>query len=147
MKKGKKSHSGRGKPDLSLTKVRAALSNGRALLLRDVADGRLAWARRLRDLVADHTSDLGGIDNISAAETVLVKRAAMLTLQMEMLECQFAEQDGMATSAQLNDYQRALNTCRRTLEALGLKRRMKDITPPTLNEYVRMSPEDRAKVA
>ena len=53
MKKGKKSQGRRIKPDLSLTKVRAALSNGRALLLRDAADGRLAWARRLRDLVAE----------------------------------------------------------------------------------------------
>jgi hypothetical protein len=124
-KPAKKSGSARKRVDLSQTKVRAALSNGSALLLRHV-DGRLPWARRLRDLVADHVSDLGG--DLSTAETVLVKRAAMLTLQLEMLECRFAEQDGMATSLQLNDYQRGLNTCRRTLEALGLQRRQKDVT-------------------
>jgi hypothetical protein len=54
---------------------------------------------------------------------------------LEMLECRFADQDGMATSEQLNDYQRALNTCRRTLEALGLKRRARDISP-TLGEIL-----------
>jgi hypothetical protein len=70
-----------------------------------------------------------GDDNISTAERVLVRRAAMLSVQMEMLECRFAEQDGEATSLQLNDYQRCLNTCRRTLEALGLKRVARDVGP------------------
>ena len=128
MKQTKRSGSGRKPVDITQRKVRAALSNGTSLMLRDV-DGRLAWARRLRDLVADHTSDLGGDDNISASERVLLKRAAMLTLQLEMLECRFAEQDGMATTLQLNDYQRALNTCRRVFEALGLRRRARDVTP------------------
>jgi hypothetical protein len=133
-KRVKISRSGRKHIDLSQTKVRAALSNGTALLLRDV-DGRQAWCRRLRDLVADHVSDLGGDTNLSTAELVLVKRASMLTLQMEMMECQFAEQDGMATTAQIDSYGRALNTCRRTLEAIGLRRRPKDIT--TLGQILR----------
>ena len=135
VKRAKKSRRGRKQIDLSQAKVRAALSNGSALLLRHV-DGRLPWARRLRDLVADHVSDLGGHADLSTAELVLVKRASMLTLQLEMLECQFAEQDGMATSGQLNDYQRCLNTCRRTLEALGLKRRPREVGP-SLGEILR----------
>ena len=105
-------------------------------MLRDV-DGRKAWCRRLRDLVADHVSDMGGLDHLSTAELVLVKRAAMLTVQLEMQECQFAEQDGMATTQQMDSYGRALNTCRRTLEALGLKRRAKDVSGPTLGEILR----------
>jgi len=137
MKNSKKSGSTRKPVDLSLPRVRAALSNGSALLLEHT-DGRLPWARRLRD-------DLGGHDNISTAELVLLKRAAMLTLQMEMMECRFAEQDGMASSLQLNDYGRALNTCRRTLEALGLGRRARDITP-TLQQYMHMTADERAKV-
>jgi hypothetical protein len=135
MKQAKRSRLGRKQVDLTQAKVRAALSNGSALLLRD-ADGRLAWCRRLRDLVADHVSDLGGTENLSTAELVLVKRASMLTLQLEMLECRFGDQDGMATSAQLNDYQRCLNTVRRTLEALGLQRRAK-LVGPTLGEILR----------
>jgi hypothetical protein len=134
MKTTKRSGLGRKPVDITQHKVRAALSNGSSLMLRDV-DGRLAWARRLRDLVADQTSDMGGDSNLSTAERVLLKRSAMLTLQLEMLECRFADQDGMATSEQLNDYQRALNTCRRTLEALGLKRRARDISP-TLGEIL-----------
>ena len=135
MKQGEKSTSHRGKPDLSLSKVRSALSNGSALILGGV-DRRLAWSRRLADLVSDHISDLGGDSNLSTAELVLVKRASMLTLQLEMLECKFADQDGMATSDQLNDYQRCVNTCRRTLEALGLRRRPKTVGP-SLGELLR----------
>jgi len=143
-KRAKRSRLGRKQVDLTQAKVRAALSNGSALLLRD-ADGRLAWCRRLRDLVGDHVSDLGGTDNLSTAELVLVKRASMLTLQLEMLECRFGDQDGMATSVQLNDYQRCLNTVRRTLEALGLHRRQRDITPTLgqiLAEGLRRDRED-----
>jgi hypothetical protein len=127
MKHDKKPKPRRRKADISLSKVRSAITNGH-WLLADV-DHRSAWMRRLRDLVADHASDLGGEDNLSTSERVLVRRAAMLSVQMEMLECRFAEQDGVATSLQLNDYQRALNTCRRTLEALGLQRRQRDVTP------------------
>jgi hypothetical protein len=77
----------------------------------------LAWSRRLADLVGDHISDLGGDDNLSTAELVLVKRARMINLQLEMLECKFAEQDGMATSAQLDDYQRAVGALAEYLSA------------------------------
>ena len=135
-RRGKKLQGRRIKPDISLSKVRAALSNGSTLLLRGDVDGRLAWSRRLRDLVADHCSDLSGEDSLSTAELVLVKRASMLTLQLEMLECKFGEQDGMATSEQLNDYQRVTNTLRRTLESLGLKRRPK-VVDLTLGELLR----------
>jgi hypothetical protein len=46
--------------------------------------------RRLRDLIADHASDLGGPDAISQAEKILVRRASMLTLQLELMEQAFA---------------------------------------------------------
>lgn len=86
--------------------------------------------RRYRDLIAAHLSDLGGEDNINAAELVLVRRAAMLTLQLEIMETRFASEiGGAAENKQLETYQRATNTLRRTLETLGLERRMKDVTP------------------
>jgi hypothetical protein len=107
------------------------------LLLRGDADGRLAWTRRLRDLVSDATSDLGGDTNLSSAERVLVRRASMLTLQLEMMEAHWGENDGEASPTALQNYQRGLNTLRRTYEALGLKRRARDITGPTLGELLR----------
>lgn len=114
--------------DLTLSKVRSAITNG-ATLLADL-DHRGAWARRLRDLIAGQTADLGGDEAISAAERVLIRRAAMMTLQLELQEQRFALNDGgEATSRQIETYQRTTNTLRRTLEALGLERRPRTVSP------------------
>ena len=99
---------------------------------------RGAWARRLRDLISDHISDLGGEDALSTAERVLVRRAAMLCLQAELMESRFANNEhGEASAKQIETYQRVTNTLRRTLEALGLHRRPKDVNPPSLKQYLR----------
>jgi hypothetical protein len=140
-----KKRTGRKTLDLSQSRVRSAISNGSRLL--NELDQRSAWARRLRDLITDHVADLGGADAASQAEKVLVRRAAMLTLQLELLEQRFALNDGGEASApQIETYQRTTNTLRRTLEALGLERRAKDVTPghsavlDQLVEAVRLSP-------
>jgi hypothetical protein len=120
------------KSRLSLSRVRAAVTNGSALL--DQVDHRSAWMRRLRDLVDAHTSDLGGDDHISEGERRLVRRCAMLTLQLEMMETRWAENDGEANTQQIETYQRVTGALRRTLESLGLGRRAK--TVPSLEEFL-----------
>jgi hypothetical protein len=123
----------RKKFDLSQTKLRSAVTNGRRVLA-DV-DHRGAEMRRLRDLVHLHVSDLGGENSLSHAERVLVGRASMLTLQCELMEGRFAQKEGAeATPNELETYQRCANTLRRLLESLGLQRRSKNITP-TLAQY------------
>ena len=76
-----------------------------------------------------HVEDLGGPDNISEAERSLLRRAAILTCEAEVMEYTFASQadpDPML----LDTYQRVASSLRRILESVGLKRRAKDITPP-----------------
>jgi hypothetical protein len=90
---------------------------------------RLGWARRLKDLLSDHIADLGGNDVVSHSERMLVNRASMLALQLEMLEKRFAENDGVGSNEDLQVYQRLVNTLRRTLQVLGLRRRPRNITP------------------
>ena len=120
----------------TLAALRSTVTNGSSLFI-DRIDERGAWARRLRDLISDHTSDLGGEDALSTAERVLIRRAAMLTLQAELMEQRFAQAEGGEASAkQLETYQRTTNTLRRTLEALGLSRRQRDVTP-SLSSYLR----------
>ena len=100
--------------DISAKRLRSAITNGTHLLAN--LDHRLPWARRLKDLISDITSDLGGADNISEAERVLVRRAAMMTLQAELMEQRFSQnEDGAATSPQIEVYGRTTNTLRRTL--------------------------------
>ena len=114
----------------TLACFKSAVSNGSVLL--EGVDHRSAWMRRLRDLIADHVADLGGADALSAAERALIRRAAMLTLQTELMESRWNENDGEASAKQIEVYQRVVGALRRTLEALGLARRAKDVTPHRL---------------
>jgi hypothetical protein len=91
-------------------------------------DGRSLWARRASELLHDHVSDLGGEDNISASERALVRRAVMLILECERRETDFAKAGQISDNA-LAIYQTTVNTLRRTLEALGLERRARNVTP------------------
>lgn len=98
---------------------RSAITNGTKLLPE--VDGRSAPARRYRDLVSLHSSDLGGDNIISEGQRALVQRAAYQQVMLEQLEQQFVQQGGPST-ADLERYQRGTNTLRRTLQCLGLHR-------------------------
>jgi hypothetical protein len=102
-------------------------TNGSALL--PGVDGRSPWVRRCKDVIAAHLSDLGGMDNTSAAEQSLVRRASTLTVELERLEAKFANSENGANNTDLESYQRCANTLRRLFEALGIQRRPRDVTP------------------
>ena len=106
---------------------RSRITNGTALLPGHI-DGRSPWHRRCKDLIALHISDLGGEENTSAAKKSLVRRVAVLSTELEMLEGKFA-QAGQATSADLDLYIRGSGNLRRLLQTLGLERISKDVTP------------------
>jgi hypothetical protein len=108
---------------------RSRVTNGRSHLPKEV-DGRSFYSRRLRDLIALHTADLGGADNLSAAEQAIVRRAAVIMIALEKMEFQFALVDAEGIEAAALDlYQRLSNSLRRLLREVGIKRRSKDITP------------------
>jgi hypothetical protein len=120
------------KAGLSLRKIQSAITNGSKVLLG--VDHRSPWMRRLQDLINHHAMDLGGPDAISHAETLLIRHAAVLELQLEMMSAGWGQNQGEASPRALETYQRTTNTLRRLLETLGLERRAKDITP-TVDEY------------
>jgi len=92
-------------------------------------NGNSTWVRRCKDIIAAHMSDLGGDDSATQAERSIVRRASVLTVEMERIERQFALAE--ATDPELLDlYQRTANSLRRLLEAVGLQRRARDVTPP-----------------
>ena len=111
---------------------RSKITNGKLL---PGIDQRSPWVRRAKDIIRAHLSDLGGEDNTSAAERSIVRRAAVLTTELERLEAKFATV-GEASECDLDLYQRMTNTLRRALEAIGLQRRAKDIGP-TLGDLIR----------
>jgi hypothetical protein len=116
--------------------ARSRVTNGAAIL--PGIDGRSTWVRRLRDLIGLHLVDLGGPDMASEAEKSIIRRAATLTVELERLELRFAQADlsGQAPDpGDLDLYQRTANSLRRLLEAVGIKRVPRDITPK-LSSYL-----------
>lgn len=108
---------------------RSAITTGRDILV-DV-DGRTAIARRFRDLTQLHIADLGGEHaGLSEGQYCLARRAACLTVHLEMMESKFA-QNGGAETGDLEVYQRCANSLRRLLESLGIHRGRvaRDIAP------------------
>jgi hypothetical protein len=105
---------------------RSAITNGSALL--PGVDGRSPWVRRAKDLIQAHLADLGGEDNTNAAVRSLVRRAAVLAVELEQLELKFALAGG-AQPSDLDLYVRASGGLRRLFEGIGLRRVARDITP------------------
>jgi hypothetical protein len=133
------SHAGRSRVRPGKDAGRSKITNGTAFL--SGIDGRSAWIRRAKDLITEHTMDLGGPDNVSAAERSITRRVAVLSVELENLEARFATA-GAATTEDLDLYQRTANSLRRLLEAVGLQRRARDVTPDPLH-YARDLSTDR----
>jgi hypothetical protein len=121
----------RSKPTRPKDPQRSAIANGKLL---PGIDQRSTWVRRCRELIEDQITDLGGEDNTSTAERSLIRRAATMTVELERLELKFATA-GQATPDELDLYVRASGNLRRLLEAIGLKRRARDVTP-RLSDYL-----------
>ena len=114
---------------------RSAVTNGNVLLAH--IDGRSFWARRYKDLCAGLISDLGG-DNapIGEAQKLLVRKSALLALELERRESRFS-QDG-AEDAELEIYQRVTGCLRRLVETLNIHRgRIARDTTPDVRDYLR----------
>jgi hypothetical protein len=89
----------------------------------DDLDGRTAAARMARRLVAELERDLGR--DPSTAESELIQRAALLGAILEDAEVRWLER----RSVDLAVYGMLLDRQRRCLEALGLQRQPRNISP------------------
>jgi hypothetical protein len=121
----------RGRPGKN--RMRSSVSNGSRLL--PGVDNRSVWVRRCVDLMADLTSDKGGQSEVTTAEAMLIRRAAVMSVELEALEKKFA-QDGQAKPAMLDLYGRTAGNLRRVLETLGISRRPRTINVRPLDEIV-----------
>jgi hypothetical protein len=117
---------------------RSAIGN-RSRLFVDAVDGRSAIARRYRDLVAEHSSDLGGTGVLSEAQRQMIRRAASLACWCEAIESKLADGEDI----DIGPYTTATNALRRVLVDLGLERRAKDITP-SLDWFIAEIEADKA---
>jgi len=127
-------------PSVTPRKGRSRVTNGKVL------NQRSPWVRRCKDVIAAHLSDLGGADNTSAAERSIIRRAAVLTTELEVLEVRFAKA-GEACASDLEVYQRCSNSLRRLLEAVGLQRRPREVGPTLSDLLIEQQQRETNEVA
>ena len=85
-------------------------------------------ARRWRDIVAEITNDLGGIDVLSEGQKQLIQRCATIAIACEQMEGKAAEGREIDT-ADLDVYGQMTDPLGRALHRLGLKRVPRDVGP------------------
>jgi hypothetical protein len=107
--------------------ARTRTGNGKELLAG--IDGRSVLARRVREVLGQIITDMGG--DPSEAQLAIAKRAATLVTWCESVEASFLNGEEFDVAI----YGTSVNTLRRLLESVGLERRSKDITP-NLRDYV-----------
>jgi hypothetical protein len=101
------------------------------LLTLEGMDGRTAAYRETKRLIDEVTADLGGAEHLSAAEKQMVQHAAVLGAIATDLEAQHLK----GRRIDLNGLATVLNAQRRCFEAVGYRRRQRDVTP-TLEGYL-----------
>lgn len=111
---------------------RSQIANGTATLLGG-KDERSVYVRRMKEIIAEHVEDRGGLDALSAAEKSSIRRVAVLTIELEKLETRFAE-DPTVGERTLDLYSRTAGNLGRLLERLGMKR--KEQAPRTIQGHL-----------
>lgn len=117
--------------------ARSQVTNGSRLLPE--LDGRSVWARRARDLIEAHSTDLGGVDRLSEAQRSLIRRASALQIKAEQIELRMAHDT--ATQEDIDTYLRIAGVLKRIFDTIGLERRPRD-TAPDLRAYLEATQKD-----
>jgi hypothetical protein len=96
--------------------ARSAITND-PLRLRGV-DGRSATARRYRDLCMEYADTLGGAAVLGPAVQAMIRQAAAITIQMELLQAKIVAGEDV----DLEQLTRVSNVLTRMLHRLGLRK-------------------------
>src|SRR5262245_29003868 len=97
----------------------------------EAIDRRTASYRETRRLIGAIANDLGGYDELSTGEQQLVQRAAVLGAILVDMEAQWLRGE---RPFDMLGYCTVINAQRRIFEAVGLRRRARDVT--TLTQYL-----------
>jgi len=95
------------------------------LLTLDGLDGRTAAYREAKQLVTEIETDLGGVEHLSAMERQMVQHGAVLGAIAADMEAKYLQ----GRNIDLVQLCTVLNAQRRSFDAIGYKRRQRDVTP------------------
>lgn len=112
---------------------RHKVTTGKSLFVLSEVDGRSAIARRFRDLIEVWSENLGGMEHLSEAQRQLVRRAASISLQSEVVEAEMA----MGRTFDIMQYLALSNGLTRICTVLGLQIVPKPAKDITLTDYLR----------
>jgi hypothetical protein len=125
-------------PDSAPGSLRRKRNRNRVTKLRPLTlnslDLRYDASKRAVKLLSDLESDLGGADALTSGERQLVQSAAVLGALIESDSTRLLQ--GEYDAVDVGKYLNFINTQHRILQTLGLGRRARDVTPPSLNDYI-----------
>lgn len=116
--------------------TRSRIANGTDLL--PGVDRRSPYARYFRDVVEAMEVHVGGADRVTEPQRLTNRRIAALEAELASMESRFAllrETGGQPDPKELDLYGRLAGAQRRHLEAIGMERQVKDVTP-SLRGYI-----------
>jgi hypothetical protein len=102
------------------------------LLTRAQLDGRTSAAKAFDKLVADIETDLGGRDQLSTIQFVLIEAFAGVAVTLQHLNTRLA----LGQEIDLGQHAQAVSAMVRVASRLGLQRRAREIIPDPL-DYAR----------
>jgi hypothetical protein len=102
----------------------------RLLTLNDL-DQRTRAFQAVTKTIAAIESDLGGSEHLSVAEQQIITRAAIVGGMLEDMGVRWLSGETVDPGL----YATLSNAERRSLEAVGLRRRPRDVTRPSIHEY------------
>jgi hypothetical protein len=105
-------------------------------LLPKIHDGRVAQARRFRDLVRAFISDQGGDENCSEVKIGLARRLAAATVLSEEIEGKVVNGEAISVA----DFCQLASTTVRLATRLGVERVPRDVGP-SLRDYLKQAAE------
>jgi hypothetical protein len=110
--------------------ARTRVSNGKTAFL--VPTGQTMAARRWRDLYAAIEADISGGGPLSEGQKQLVRRAATISIQCELMEARGA----IGEEIDLDLYGQLTDRLGRVLQRIGIKRVPRDVTSLSLSQYL-----------
>jgi hypothetical protein len=124
-------------PEAKPRRCRSAVTNGSRLFVERPGDTK--WARRFADVLTEIVSDLGGADQLSEGQRQLARRCATIAIECEKLEGAAAS----GSAIDLETYGQLTDRLGRAFHRLGLKRQPRDVTAPSLREYLAQKVDDQ----
>jgi len=118
--------------DQEPSRLRSVVTNGTRTFLGKPGGEQTAVGLRWKDIAAAITEDLGGIDRLSEIERQLVRRVTHLSVEAELMEADRVK----GQEIDIDKYISITNAIGRAGQRVGLRRRSRNVSPPTVKQLI-----------